>query len=49
VPHGNAAGRLLERELPDVRDDQRELLLVIRAERRLPRALDEDDPELAGW
>ncbi len=46
VPDGDAAGGLLEGEVPQVAQDQGELPLVVRAARGLPRALDHDDPQV---
>src|SRR5215217_3906549 len=49
VPHRDAALRLLKREVAQVTEKERELLLVVRTPFRLVGALDEDDSELAGW
>jgi hypothetical protein len=46
VTDRDAAGRLLDGELPEVCQHQRQLLLVVRAARCLPWVLDNDDAEL---
>ena len=48
VANGNASLCLLERELAHVREDERKLLLVIRPQRCLRRALYEHDAK-RGW
>ncbi len=47
VPHRHAAVGLLEREVAQARENERKLLLVVWPPRRLARALDEHDDELA--
>ena len=47
VPHGHAASGLLQREVAEAREHERQLLLVVGPPRCLRRALDEHDAELA--